>query len=635
MANSKPDDGLTDQLSNRVRTATQRLWAYLWRLNEQTKAYLTLDGPAIVEDLDGLSEEERRLARKAFADGGHDLGETAGDGQDRDVDGGTDGSETAAGRGDVGSTGGGNGGNGGDDGGNGDDESPFDVGGEYKLRQKIGFGLGPLLFALIFFSPTPEGLTPEGQAVAAVTAWVAAWWMSEAIPIPATSLLPIVLFPLTGGLPVEDTTPSYADPLIFLFMGGFFLAMAMQRWGLHRRIALRTISAVGTEPSRLILGFMLATAFLSMWVSNSATVMMMVPIALAVIYQTADLVEETNLDIDTSQGNFSFGVALMLCIAYGASVGGVGTLIGTPPNILFAGQAGELFGETIGFAEWMLYGVPISIVGLVTVYLYVTRLAMSPEFDELPIGADTIDRQLEELGSMSSQERMVLVVFVGMALSWIGASLVDQFGLLPVPEDVDTIVAIAGAMVLFTLPTTTEDGEHTFLLDWSNAVDIPWGVILLFGGGLAIAAGFGDTGLAAWIGEQLALLEGVSMILILFSVVLLTVFLTEVTSNTATTAMLMPILAGVAVGIGVHPFGLMIAGATAASFAFMLPVATPPNAIVFGSGYITLPQMARVGIGLNVIGIILITLVALFWLPIAWGIDLTTLPTEFVEAWGS
>ncbi len=591
---------------DRCQLAIQRFWAYLWFLNEQTKAYLRLDGRAIAEDLDELSAEERRVAEEAFTDGGRDPND--------DPEGG--------------GLGGGDDGNGS----GGDDRSPFDVGGTYELRQKIGFVLGPLLFAAIFVSPTPEGLTPEGQAVAAVTAWVAVWWMSEAIPIPATSLLPVVLFPLTGALPVADTTPSYASPLIFLFMGGFFLAMAMQRWGLHRRIALRTIKAVGTEPSRLILGFMLATAFLSMWVSNSATVMMMVPIALAVIYQTADLVDETGLEIDTSEGNFSFGVALMLCIAYGASVGGVATLIGTPPNILFAGQAGELFGTTIGFAEWMLYGVPISIVGLVTVYVYVTRLAISPQFDELPIGSETIDRELERLGAMSSQERMVLVVFVGMALSWIGASLLEPtLGIVP-PEDADTIVAIGGALVLFTLPTTTEDGDHTFLLDWTNGVDIPWGVILLFGGGLAIASGFGDTGLAAWIGEQLAALEGVSMVLILLAVVSMTIFLTEVTSNTATTAMLMPILAGVAIGIGVHPYGLMIAGATAASFAFMLPVATPPNAIVFGSGYISLPQMARVGVGLNVIGIVLITIVALLWLPMAWGIDIGTLPTDFAEA---
>ncbi|WP_049890813.1 SLC13 family permease [Natrinema versiforme] len=625
-------------------SASRRLWTYLWTVNAQTKAYLALDAPAMIADMDDLTAEERRLARRVFPDGGRDRatseenrsgdetssgedsgGSGGGDRGDRGDDGGSGGGDRGD-RGDDGGSGGGDRGDRGDDGG-----SPFDVGGTYRLRQRIGFVLGPILFVLIFLSPTPDGLSAAGKAVAAVTAWVAVWWMSEAIPIPATSLLPIVLFPLTGALPVADTTPSYGHPLIFLFMGGFFLAMAMQRWGLHRRIALRTIKAVGTEPSRLILGFMLATAFLSMWVSNSATVMMMVPIALAVIYQTADLVDKTGLEVDTSEGNFSFGVALMLCIAYGASVGGVATLIGTPPNVLFAGQADALFGQSVSFAEWMLYGVPISIVGLVAVYGYVTR-AVSPQFDELPAGADTIDRELERLGSMSRQERLVAVVFVGMAVSWIGSSLLDPLlGVAP-PEDADTIVAIGGALVLFTLPTTTAEGDHTFLLDWTNAVDIPWGVILLFGGGLSIANAFGETGLAAWIGEGLGLLEGVPMIAILFAVVVMTIFLTEVTSNTATTAMLMPILAGVAVGIGVHPFGLMIAGATAASFAFMLPVATPPNAIVFGSGYITLPQMAKIGVGLNVIGIVLITLVAVGWLPIAWGIDIGTLPAEFADA---
>ena len=221
-----------------------------------------------------------------------------------------------------------------------------------------------------------------------------------------------------------------------------------------------------------------------------------------------------------------------------------------------------------------------------------------------------------------------------MATAWIGSSLVRQANLLPVPEEIDTVVAILGALVLFTVPTRTEDGEHTFLLDWASGVKIPWGVILLFGGGLAVAAGFGKTGLAAWIGEHLDLLEGVSVLVVLLAVVTMTIFLTEVTSNTATTAMLMPVLAGVGIGIGIHPYGLMIAGATAASFAFMLPVATPPNAIVFGSGYITIPQMARVGFGLNVLGVLLITLVALFWLPFAWGIDVTNVPQELVDAFG-
>ncbi|CAI48730.1 DASS family transport protein [Natronomonas pharaonis DSM 2160] len=582
-----------------------RLWAYLWQLHAETKAYLTLDAPAIASNIDSLSESEQQLAREVFPDGGQSTADSDG------------GSAT-----DAGSRGG-------------DDSSPFDVGGSYSLRQKIGLVLGPLLFAALLFSPTPDGLPAEGQAVAAVTAWVAVWWMSEAIPIPAASLLPIVLFPLAGALPVEPTATSYGHPLVFLFMGGFFLAMAMQRWGLHRRIALRTIKLVGTEPSRLILGFMLATAILSMWVSNSATVMMMVPIALAVIYQTADLIDDSDVDIDTGVGEFSFGIALMLCIAYGASVGGVATLIGTPPNILFAGQAEALFGQSVSFAEWMLYGVPIAALGLVTVYIYVTRIAMTPQFDSLPAGTETIDRELAELGSMSQQEKLVAVVFVGMAAAWIGASLIEPVLDITPPDDADTIVAIGGALVLFTFPTTGENGDQTFLLDWSSAVEIPWGVILLFGGGLAIAAGFSETGLAVWIGEQLQLLEGVQMAAILLAVVVMTIFLTEVTSNTATTAMLMPILGAVAIGISVHPFGLMIAGATAASFAFMLPVATPPNAIVFGSGYITLPQMARVGVGLNVIGIVLITLLALVWLPIAWGIELATLPAEFADAFDS
>ncbi|MFC6906002.1 SLC13 family permease [Halalkalicoccus tibetensis] len=573
----------------------RELWGYLWELNEQTKAYLRLDGGRIAEDTNA-SEREKELARKVFADGGDRGGTEAGEG-------GSAGSGSDGGRGSG-------------------DDSPFDVGGDYGLRKRAGFVVGPVLFALVMLAPTPAGLDPSAQAVGAVTAWVATWWMSEAIPIPATSLLPIVLFPLLGALDAGTTTAPYADPLIFLFMGGFFLAMAMQRWGLHRRIALRTIKLVGTDPKRMILGFMIATAFLSAWVSNSATVMMMVPIALAVIYQTADLVEESGLDIDVAEGEFSFGVALMLCVAYGASVGGVATLIGTPPNLVFAGIAGELFDQQIGFAEWMLYGVPISLIGLAIVYVYVTRLAMNPEFDQLPGGSDVIDEELAKLGETGKQEKLVLVVFVGMAASWIGA------GFLPeaiVPDDVDTIVAIGGALALFTIPTTHEGGR-TFLLDWTNGVQIPWGVILLFGGGLSIAAGFQETGLAEWLGGQLVVLEGVSMVVVLLVVVAMTIFLTEVTSNTASATMLMPILAALAIGISVNPLALMVAGATAASFAFMLPVATPPNAIVFGSGYITIPQMAKVGIGLNVIGILLITALALLWLPVAWGIDITTLP---------
>lgn len=548
----------------------------------------------MVDDLEYGSESERRAAQRLWSDGG-----------DRPSDGGSGG-----------------------------DRSPFDVGGDYGRRHRMGFVLGPLLFAAILFAPTPADLAPEAQAVAAVTAWVAVWWITEAIPIPATSLLPVVLFSATGAMPVSETTPSYAHPLVFLFMGGFFLAMAMQRWNLHRRIALRTIEAVGTRPNRLIAGFMVATAFLSMWVSNTATVMMMLPIALAVITQTTDLLEDTDAQVSTDEGEFRFGVALMLCIAYGASVGGVATLIGSPPNVLFAGQAAELFGERVSFLDWMTYGVPVAVVGLVAVYVWVTKVAVAPRFEELPVDSGVIHQELQSLGGLSRQEVGVLVVFLGMATGWIAAEPLAQSMGLTAPANLDTLVAVTGALVLFTVPTRTQEGERTFLLDWTHAVDIPWGVILLFGGGLAIASGFGATGLASWIGGQLSALESVDFFVVMFAVTTLTVFLTEITSNTATTAMLMPVLAGLAVGIGVHPFGLMVAAATAASFAFMLPVATPPNAIVFGSGYVTIPQMAKTGLGLNVVGVVLITLIALFWLPLAWGVDLTVLPEELADVYG-
>ena len=511
------------------------------------------------------------------------------------------------------------------------DPSPFDVGDDYGLRQRVGLVLGPALFAAVMLLPTPAGLDPAGQAVAGVTAWVAVWWIAEAIPIPATSLLPLILLPLTGAMPVADTAPSYAHPVIFLFMGGFFLAVSMQRWGLHRRIALRTIRLVGTKPQRVILGFMVSTAFLSMWVSNTATVMMMVPIALAVVYQVAAVVEGIDPRQSFSVSGFNFGLALMLAIAYGASVGGVATLIGSPPNIIFAGQVSELFGETITFLEWMLYGVPIAVIGLVTVYVYLTYVAVRPEFDRLPLSAGGVDDQLRQLGAMSGPERRVLLVFIGMATGWIGGSLVAQAGLVNLPTDWDSIVAITGAVVLFLIPARTAGGERTFVLNWTHAVTIPWGVILLFGGGLAIAAGFSTTGLAGWIGEQLLVLGEVPLVILLLAVVAGTIFLTEVTSNTATAAMLLPVLAGVAAGIAVHPYALMIAGATAASFAFMLPVATPPNAIVFGTGFVSIQTMAKVGVALNLLAVGFVTVVALYWLPLAWGIDVGSIPEFAVD----
>ncbi|MFQ3284076.1 SLC13 family permease [Natronomonas sp.] len=572
----------------------KKVWGYCWQLDRHTRNALRMRPTALL-DYSNLTPEERELAEQLATDGGRDE------------------REQAVGAGGAGGSG--------DDG---DDGSAFDVGGQYELRQKVGLILGPLLFAAIMLVPTPEGLSPGGQAVAATTAWVAVWWIGEAIPIPATSLLPIVLFPVTGALDVDATTAPYANDLIFLFMGGFFIAMAMQRWDLHRRIALRTIRVVGTGPERIILGFMIATAFLSMWVSNTATTMMMTPIGLAVIIQTGDIIDRSRGDIPTAQGEFKFGTGLMLCIGYSASVGGVGTIIGTPPNLVLVGAINESFNQTITFAQWMLYGVPIAALGVGIIWVYVTRFIIPPEMDRLPGGMDVIDEEIDALGSMTREEKLVLVVFTGTAAAWISRSFVLQ----PIiPGIADSMIAIAGALVLFLIPAREEDGSFTFLLDWETAVNIPWGIILLFGGGLSIAAGFQETGLAEWIGGQLGGLEGVSIVLVMSVIVLLTIFMTEVTSNTATTAMLMPIMASLAVGLSVHPYGIMIAAATAASFAFMLPVATPPNAVVFGTGYISMPQMAKTGFGLNIIGILLVILLAVTWLPLIWGITLTELPS--------
>ncbi|KXS43446.1 solute carrier family 13 (sodium-dependent dicarboxylate transporter), member 2/3/5 [Candidatus Frackibacter sp. WG12] len=552
-------------------------WDYLWHLNKQTKSLLKMDTSAMMAAVSESDAADQQEAEELL---------------DKQSNNGGDG---------------------------GDDQSPFDVDENYGMRQKVGLVLGPLFFLVIMMLPTPEGLSPEGQAVAGVAAWMASWWISEAIPIPATSLLPLVLFPFAGVMDDSPAAAPYANHLIFLFMGGFLLAVAMQRWNLHRRIALKIIKIVGTNASKMILGFMIATGFLSMWISNTATTMMMTPIALSVVMQVADLAKRKGIDVE--QGKFKFGTALMLCIAYSASIGGVGTIIGTPPNTVFVGVVNEMYGIDIGFAQWMMYGVPIAVIGIFFAWIYVTKFAVKIELDELPGGLKVIDKELKKLGRMTGPEKKVLVVFTLVALSWISRKFViSKF----FPFVHDSTLAILGAVVLFLIPVDLKKGK--FLLDWTTAVKIPWGIILLFGGGLSLASGFKSSGLAEWIGGQLGGLEGMPMFWIMFAVVTMTIFLTEVTSNTASTTMLMPIMAAMASAMSVHPYGMMVTAATAASFAFMLPVATPPNAVVFGSGYVTIPQMAKTGLGLNIFGIIIISLLAYFWLPITWGINLLQVP---------
>lgn len=462
-----------------------------------------------------------------------------------------------------------------------------------------GLILGPILFLLILLFLKPEGLSPEGVAVLASTVWIAIWWVTEAIPIPATSLLPIILFPLTNAVTTSVVTGAYADNNIYLFMGGFMLALALEKWNLHKRIALTIISVVGTSPNALIGGFMIATAFLSMWVSNTATAMMMLPIATAVIFKMNESLKETK-DPRIAE---NFSKALLLGVGYAASIGGLATLIGTPPNLIFATYAKEIFGVEISFAKWMLFGLPLSLVILIFCWFYLTKIAFRVNVKNIPGGLEVIREEKKALGKAGLEEKIVLTIFVATALLWVLRSFIFGEGKLFELALDDTIIAILAAIVLFIIPA--RDGKA--LLGWEDAVKLPWGILLLFGGGLAIAKGFTETGLATWLGTQLEVLKGAPMILVVLAVTTLVIFLTEFTSNTATATMMFPIMGALAVAIDVHPYTLCIAAGLAASCAFMFPVATPPNAVVFSSGYIKMMDMAKAGLWLNIVCIFIIT----------------------------
>lgn len=483
-------------------------------------------------------------------------------------------------------------------------------------------GLGLAWFFVILVLPAPGGMAPEAKRVAAVAGLMALWWMTEAIPIPATALLPIILFPVLQVMPSRQVTLEYGNHLVFLFIGGFFLAVTMERWNLHRRIALRTILLIGSTPRRMVLGFMVAAGFLSMWVSNTATSMMMVPIGIAVIQSLRESLREASPEPGNKNDTLGhFSVALMLGIAYASSIGGVSTIIGTPTNTVVVGTLERLYGRSISFVQWMSFAVPLSAVMLVVVWWILTH-RLHPLGNHSMAGQESHLRDaLRNLGPLNRAEKYILAVWSVVVTAWILRGLVSVPALRMVH---DTTIAIAGALALFLIPVNARQG--VFLLDWETAVKIPWGVVLLFGGGFALAGGLRESGLDSWLGGHLALFHGVPVIWMMLAVVVLTIFLTEITSNTATTAMLAPIMAGVAENMHIHPFGVMIAAGIAASYAFMLPVATPPNAVVFGSGYLTIPQMARAGIWMNLAGCILIVTILYFLMPLLLGIDLSASP---------
>lgn len=496
----------------------------------------------------------------------------------------------------------------------------------YSKGQQVGLILGPMLFVLTLIFFFPEGLSTEGRFVLASTLWIATWWITEAIPIPVTSLMPLILLPLTGSMEGSAVASAYGNDIIFLFLGGFFIATAMEKWDLHRRIALFIIAVIGTSTQRILLGFMSATAFLSMWVSNTAAVMMMIPMALAITAQVAATLkgQKDGSDLPKFEKSMLFGVG------YAGTIGGFATLIGTPPTIILAGQVRELFGIEISFASWMLFATPLMIIVLLSTWYYLAKIAFKINLKHIPGGKELIQDERKKLGKISYEEGVVSAVFVFAAFMWISKDFFwsgESALIYQLPGISDGMIAMMATVLLFLIPAKASPR----VLEWADSKDIPWGVLLLFGGGLAIAAGFQSSGLSSWLGEQLTILDGLHIFIIIAGATLLIMMLTEITSNTATATMIMPILGALAVAIDVHPLALMAPCAIAANCAFMLPVGTPPNAIIFGTGKLKIIEMVKTGFALNVFSTILIVLFAYFMLPLIFNIDLTTFPEGLLK----
>ncbi|WP_017591811.1 SLC13 family permease [Nocardiopsis potens] len=475
------------------------------------------------------------------------------------------------------------------------------------LRRALGLVLGPLLGAAahLALSAWADGLDFQACAVAGVTVLMAVWWMTEALPFAATALLPVALFPLLGVADVAEAAAPYASGTVFLFLGGFVMALAMQKWGLHRRIALRTVLATGTRPTRIIAGFMIATCFISMWVSSTATTMMMLPMGLSVVA----LLRRDGAELDRN-----FSTCLLLGIAFAATISTTATVVATPGNAFVVAYMAEAHGVHISFAQWMAVGTPLALVFLAVAWFLLTRIVYPPRIDELPGGRELIREQYARLGRMGRGERITAAVFVTTALSWIFIPLISGTG--PVQAVAPWLgrfseagIAVLAALACFLLPVRPSRGQ--MLMEWEDAKDLPWGILLMFGGGLSMSAMITRTGLSAWIGDRVAVLEGVPTAAVVVAVAVLMLFFTELTSTTATITTYVPVFGGIALGLGMDPLVLVLTTVFAAGFAFMLPVATPPNAIAIATGHITIGQMVRGGWWLNLVGIALVPLAVL------------------------
>ena len=503
-----------------------------------------------------------------------------------------------------------------------------------KIVGRIGLIAGPLLFLFVVFIPLPQvnELSFESKIVLATTAWMGVWWITEAIPIYVTALLPLVLFPSLYITDLGQTSANYADRVVFLFLGGFLLAKAVERSNLHTRFALHILVLFGTDPKYIVAAFILVTGLLSAWLSNTATAMLMLPIASAVISQ----LHNNKNDQDR------FAVCLLLSIAYSASIGGMATLIGTPPNAIFASLSKSTLDLDVSFGQWLAIGLPISGISLLVLWVYMTRIGVKiTDIKSIVEEKDFVKEKLLQLGNLNRDEKIVAGIFISTAIAWITRGLIWK-DLLPAIDD-STIVLVS-AISLFLLPSirklsknkdiiketeketkfeeepdnNNNDDDDNKLLNWNSAVKIPWGVLILIGGGLALANAFTATGLDSWIASQLNFLSGMPLIVIILVIVAVAIFSSEIISNTATAALLIPISASLATSLGINPLLLMVPLTIATSYGFIMPVGTPPNAIVFATGHVTAGRMAKVGLPLDIIGIILITILTLFLVPLVW-----------------
>jgi sodium-dependent dicarboxylate transporter 2/3/5 len=485
-------------------------------------------------------------------------------------------------------------------------------------KKFIGLGVGLLLAVIIYFifpsngadlvnDASPDAETPYEldpiRITAAIMVLMGAWWMTGALPLAATAMVPLVAFPILQVAPIADVSSPYAEPTIFLFMGGFILALGIQRWGLHRRLALMVVLAVGTKPKQLVLGFMIATGFMSMWVSNTATAVVMLPIGISVLALTAD-------KVGGHDKQKKFATALMLAIAYSASIGSLGTIIGTPPNAFLAAYMSGTHGVEIGFGKWMMVGVPLAVVFTVIAWLVLVTV-FKPEMKEIPGGRELIKKEIDDMGKMSRAEITAGIIFLITAIAWITIPLLAEYTSWWTISIPDAAIAMTAALLMYIVPV---NNRGTRVMDWEHSKAIPWDVLILFGGGLSLSAMVTASGLSLWIGEMVKGMDALPTVLLVFAIAAVVLALTEFTSNTATAATFIPIMGGVAIGIGLTGDGiinvliLVIPTALAATCAFMLPVATPPNAIAYGSGYVKAGDMLKGGLWLNLVAVFLITI---------------------------